>query len=85
MMHLQVILSVCMLSFVSCFKADSDFPDPNVERSMSLRHPAKGEFDCFLTFIGFSAAYVHLLQSRYIELLLLQNHKQKLLFDKQSF
>jgi len=22
---------------------DSDFPDPNVERSMSLRHPAKGE------------------------------------------
>jgi hypothetical protein len=30
-----------------CFKADSDFPDPNVERSMSLRYPAKGEFVYF--------------------------------------
>jgi len=28
-----------------CFKAESDFPDPNVERSMSLRYPAKGEFE----------------------------------------
>jgi len=39
---------VCVLSSVSCFKGDSDFPDPNVERSMSLRHPAKGEFHCLL-------------------------------------
>jgi hypothetical protein len=30
-----------------CFKADSDFPDPNVERSMSLRYPAKGELRVF--------------------------------------
>jgi len=48
MMHLQVILSLYVLSSVSCFKGDSDYPDPNVERSMSLRHPAKGEFDCLL-------------------------------------
>jgi hypothetical protein len=33
-----------------CFKADSDFPDPNVERSVSLRYPAKGEFELFFFF-----------------------------------
>ena len=41
--NFEVNLYVVMCVY---FKAESDFPDPNVERSLSLRYPAKGEFVC---------------------------------------
>jgi hypothetical protein len=52
-------VSLCVVICV-CFKAESDFPDPNVERSSSLRHPIKGEFDLsmFLICVGFSVVFV---------------------------
>lgn len=61
MMHMQVILSLCMLSSVSCFKSESDYPDPNVERSMSLRHPVKGKL-IVIIYRVLSSLCIHVLE-----------------------